>query len=66
MNDSEVTLAEAARMLGVPYPSVYVRWRKGFIPYARGKGGTICVKVLDVAASLSGYQRRGEIVPTIR
>lgn len=66
MADGEVTLSEAARMLGIPYPSLYVRWRGGRIPYSRGKGGTICVKLLDVAASLDGYRRRGEIVPTMR
>ena len=57
-----MVLAEAARALDIPYPTLYANWLRNKFPYER-KQGLIWVKLNDVAEGMKGYRKRGEAVP---
>ncbi len=62
MTDELMVLAEAARALGIPYPTAYSWWLRGRIPFER-KHGLIFVRLSDVAVAMKDYRKRGEAVP---
>ncbi len=62
MTDDEMVLAEAARALDIPYPTLYAKWLRNKFHYER-KHGLIWVRLSDVAEAMKDYRRRGEAVP---
>jgi len=63
--DDMMTLAEAARELGLPYQTVYTAWAAGRIPHERVKS-LILVRVKDVRAVFEGYRPRRVAQPKVR
>ena len=63
--DELMTLAEAARELGLPYQTVYTAWAAGRIPHERVKS-LILVRVDDVRATFGDYKPRGVAQPKVR
>ena len=61
VTDDEMILAEAARALDIPYPTLYAKWLRNKFPYER-KHGLIWVRLSDVTEALKDYRRRGEPV----
>jgi excisionase family DNA binding protein len=60
-----MTLAEAARELGLPYQTVYTAWAAGRIPHERVKS-LILVRVDDVRETFAEYKPRAVAQPKVR
>jgi excisionase family DNA binding protein len=60
-----LTLAEAARAVGLPYQTVHAAWMSGRIPYSR-LGRLILVKLEDVQEAMKGHRPARLNVPIVR
>lgn len=62
MTEDVMVLAEAARALDIPYPTLYAKWLRNKFPYER-KHGLIWVKLNEVAEAMKDYRKRREAIP---
>ena len=63
VTSAQMPLSEAAREIGIPYPTVYAAWAKGKVPYER-RHGLIWVRLDDVRVAFTKYKPRGVAQPS--